>query len=301
MTRGFAWTQTCPFQCILVVKRVKRDAGSLSPPSQSQPGSSFFILPERMARSSQVLLSLPRRPPHVHHAHHIMLVLGSVLGNLKPLWNCNFRAQCLFFLKCTQGISYSSHKSAEFMHSCNTLYVLMVHCFKNSRWEIMINIMRIFFPSLLHHSAPTPLSLDYKREGCETCLLTSYNAFNVLVRAANKTWLMSSSLLLKIRVALQSGDRESAINLRQNEQSNNHSSEMKSTYINTCRHSAENINTGPWARKLAPFIHIFMVRGRVLERILSRWWCLRESGSTKWQSTMWAREQALQSLGQWMS
>lgn len=54
---------------------------------------------------------------------------------------------------------------------------------------------------------------------------------------------MSSSHLLKIRVALQSGDREGAINLRQNEQSNNHSSEMKSTYINTRRHSAVNINT----------------------------------------------------------
>lgn len=67
---------------------------------------------------------------------------------------------------------------------------------------------------------------------------------------------MSSSLLLKIRVALQSGDRESAINLRQNEQSNNHSSEMKSTYINTRRRSAENINTGPRARKPAPFIQI---------------------------------------------
>lgn len=186
-----------------------------------------------------------------------MHVLGSVLSNLKPLWNCNFRAQCLFFLKCTQGISYSSHKSVEFMHSCNTLYVLMVHCFKNSRWEIMINIMRIFFPLSAASLCPHPsLSLDYKREGCEACLLTSYNAFNVLVRAANKTWLMSSSLLLKIRVALQSGDRESAINLRQNEQSNNHSSEMKSTYINTRRRSAENINTGPQARKPAPFIQI---------------------------------------------
>lgn len=162
---------------------------SLSAPSQSQPGSSVFILPELMLHSSQVLLSLPRRALHVHHAHHIMHVLGSVLSNLKPLWNCNFRAQCLFFLKCTQGISYSSHKSVEFMHSCNTLYVLMVHCFKNSRWEIMINVMRIFSPSLLPHSAPTSLSLslDYKREGCEACLLTSYNAFNVLVRVANKT------------------------------------------------------------------------------------------------------------------
>lgn len=74
---------------------------------------------------------------------------------------------------------------------------------------------------------------------------------------------MSSSLLLKIRVALQSGDRESAINLRQNEQSNNHSSEMKSTYINTRRRSAENINTGLRAMKPAPFIHIFAVRGEV--------------------------------------
>lgn len=55
---------------------------------------------------------------------------------------------------------------------------------------------------------------------------------------------MSSSLLLTIRVALQSEDREGAINLRQNEQSNNHSSEMKSTYITTCRHSAVNINMG---------------------------------------------------------
>lgn len=141
------------------------------------------------------------------------------------------------------------------MHSCNTLYVLMVHCFKNSRWEIMINIMRIFF--LLSASVcPHPfLSLHYKREGCEACLLTSYNAFNVLVRAANKTWLMSSSLLLKIRVALQSGDRESAINLWQNEQSNNHSSEMKSTYINTRRRLAENINT----TQPAQCIHIFML------------------------------------------
>lgn len=151
--------------------------------------------------------------------------------------------------------------------------------------------------SLLPLSAPP---LDYKREGCEACLLTPYNAFNVLVRAANKTWLMSSSLLLKIRVALQSGDRESAINLRQNEQSNNHSSEMKSTYINTRRRTAENINTGPRARKPDPFIHIFMVRGRFLERVLSQWWCLRESGSAKRQSTMWAREQTLRSLGQWM-
>lgn len=142
--------------------------------------------------------------------------------------------------------------------------------------------------------------LDYEREGCEACLLTPYNAFNVLVRAANKTWLMSSSLLLKIRVALQSGDRESTINLRQNEQSNNHSSEMKSTYINTSRRTAENINTGPRARKPDPFIHIFMVRGRFLERVLSRWGCLGESGSAKRQSTMWAREQTLRSLGQWM-
>lgn len=55
---------------------------------------------------------------------------------------------------------------------------------------------------------------------------------------------MSSSLLLKIRVALQSEDREGAINLRPNEQSNNHSSEMKSTYITTRRHSAVNLNTG---------------------------------------------------------
>lgn len=213
-----------------------------------------------------------------------------------------FQGSVLVFLKCTQGISYSSHKSVEFMHSCNTLYVLMVHCFKNSRWEIMINIMRIFFPLFAASLCPhLSLSLDYKREGCEACLLTPYNAFNVLVRAANKTWLMSSSLLLKIRVALQSGDRESAINLRQNEQSNNHSSEMKSTYINTRRHLAENINTGPRARKPAPFIHIFMVRGRFLESVLSRWWCLRESGSSRRRSTMWAREQTLQSLGQWMS
>lgn len=178
-----------------------------------------------------------------------------------------FQGSVLVFLKCTQGISYSSHKSVEFMHSCNTLYGLMVHCFKNSRCEIMINIMRVFFsPPRLPLSVPHPPSLtlspDCEREGCEACLLTPYNTFNVLVRAANKTWLMSSSLLLKIRVALQSGDRESAINLRQNEQSNNHSSEMKSTYINTCRHSAENINTGLRAMKPAPFIHIFAVRGR---------------------------------------
>lgn len=157
-----------------------------------------------------------------------------------------------------------------------------------------------FFPSFLALSAPPP-PLDYKREGCEACLLTPYNAFNVLVRAANKTWLMSSSLLLKIRVALQSGDRESTINLRQNEQSNNHSSEMKSTYINTHRRTAENINMGPRARKPDPFICAFMVKGRFLERVLSRWWCLRQPGSAKRRSTMWAREQALQSLGQWMS
>lgn len=172
-----------------------------------------------------------------------------------------FQGSVLVFLKCTQGISYSSHKSVEFMHSCNTLYGLMVHCFKNSRWEIMINIMRVFFASLLASFCPS-LSLGCEREGCEACLLTPYNSFNVLVRAANKTWLMSSSLLLKIRVALQSGDRESAINLRQNEQSNNHSSEMKSTYINTHRRSAENINRGLRPMKPAPFIHILMVRGR---------------------------------------
>lgn len=166
-----------------------------------------------------------------------------------------FQGSVLVFLKCTQGISYSSHKSVEFMHSCNTLYGLMVHCFKNSRCEIMINIMRVFFSFLLLHSLSLPLVCV--KEGCEACLLTPYNTFNVLVRAANKTWLMSSSLLLKIRVALQSGDRERAINHRQNEQSNNHSSEMKSTYINTCRHSAVNINTGLRAMKPAPFIHIY--------------------------------------------
>lgn len=38
---------------------------------------------------------------------------------------------------------------------------------------------------------------------------------------------------------------------------------MKSTYINTRRRSAENINTGPRAMKLAPFIHILAVRGEV--------------------------------------
>lgn len=177
-----------------------------------------------------------------------------------------FQGSVLVFLKCTQGISYSSHKSVEFMHSCNTLYGLMVHCFKNSICEIMINIMRVFFPLpsclFLSLTLLPSLSLNCEREGCEACLLTPYNTFNVLVRAANKTWLMSSSLLLKIRVALQSGDRESAINLRQNEQSNNHSSEMKSTYINTRRHSAVNINTGLRAMKPAPFIHILTVRGR---------------------------------------
>lgn len=177
-----------------------------------------------------------------------------------------FQGSVLVFLKCTQGISYSSHKSVEFMPSCNTLYGLMVHCFKNSRCEIMINIMRFFFSfslaSCLSLTLLPPVSLYCEREGCEACLLTPYNTFNVLVRAANKTWLMSSSLLLKIRVALQSGDRESAINLRQNEQSNNHSSEMKSTYINTRRHSAVNINTGLRAMKPAPFIHIFAVGGR---------------------------------------
>lgn len=63
---------------------------------------------------------------------------------------------------------------------------------------------------------------------------------------------MSSSLLLKIRVALQSEDREGAINLKQNELSNNHSSEMKSTYITTCRHSAVNINTGLTGASIYP-------------------------------------------------
>lgn len=176
-----------------------------------------------------------------------------------------FQGSVLVFLKCTQGISYSSHKSVEFMHSCNTLYGLMVHCFKNSRCEIMINIMRLFFSlcARLFLSLTLLPSLDCEREGCEACLLTPYNTFNVSVRVANKTWLMSSSLLLKIRVALESGDRESAINLRQNEQSNNHSSEMKSTYINTHRHSAVNINTGLRAMKPAPFIHIFTVKGEV--------------------------------------
>lgn len=58
-----------------------------------------------------------------------------------------FQGSLLVFLKCTQGISYSSHKSDEFMHSCNTVYGLMVHCFKNSRCEIMINLMRAFFSS----------------------------------------------------------------------------------------------------------------------------------------------------------
>jgi len=48
-----------------------------------------------------------------------------------------FQGSLLVFLKCTLGISYSSHKSVEFMHSCNTVYGLMVHCFKNSRCEIM--------------------------------------------------------------------------------------------------------------------------------------------------------------------
>lgn len=99
-----------------------------------------------------------------------------------------------------------------------------------------------------------PLSLAPSlavRGGCEACLLTPYNTFNVFVRAANKTWLMSSSLLLKIRVALQSGDRARAINLGQNEQSNNHSSEMKSTYINTpalrgeYKHRATGHEAGP--------------------------------------------------------
>lgn len=82
---------------------------------------------------------------------------------------------------------------------------------------------------------------------------------------------MPSSLLLKIRVALQSGDRESAINLRQNEQSNNHSSEMKSTYINTHRRSAENINTGLWVRKPAPIIHVFVGGKGVLRGSTLSW------------------------------
>lgn len=63
----------------------------------------------------------------------------------------------LVFLKCTQGISYSSHKSVEFMPSCNTLYGLMVHCLKNSRCEIMINIMKPP-PSLSSLLTSVPLS-----------------------------------------------------------------------------------------------------------------------------------------------
>lgn len=84
---------------------------------------------------------------------------------------------------------------------------------------------------------------------------------------------MSSSLLLKIRVALQSGDRESAINLRQNEQSNNQSSEMKSTYINTHRHSAVNINTGVWGNEARTIYPHICVRGggvKVSERVSSQ-------------------------------
>lgn len=113
-----------------------------------------------------------------------------------------FQGSLLVFLKCTLGISYSSHKSVEFMHSCNTVYGLMVHCFKNSRCEIMINIMRVF------------CLIYWSREGSGACLPTLYSTFNVLVRASDKGWLMSSSLLLKIRVALQSGDRKHTINLR---------------------------------------------------------------------------------------
>lgn len=73
-----------------------------------------------------------------------------------------FQGSVLVFLKCTQGISYSSHKSVEFMHSCNTLYVLMVHCFKNSRWEIMINIMRIFPPLFAASLCPPLLTIREK-------------------------------------------------------------------------------------------------------------------------------------------
>lgn len=60
-----------------------------------------------------------------------------------------FQGSLLVFLKRTLGISYSSHKSVGFMHSCNTVYGLMVHCFKNSRCEIMINIMSVFLPDLV--------------------------------------------------------------------------------------------------------------------------------------------------------
>lgn len=133
--------------------------------------------------------------------NHIKQILDSSVSNLVPLWNCNFRAHCLFFLKCTLGISYSNHKSVEFMHSCNTVYGLMVHCFKNSRCEIMINIMSVF------------CLIYWSREGSGACLPIPYSTFNVLVRTPDKGWLMSSSLLLKIRVALQSGDRKHTINL----------------------------------------------------------------------------------------
>lgn len=118
---------------------------------------------------------------------------------------------------------------------------------------------------------------------------------------------MSSSLLLKIRVALQSGDRESAINLRQNEQSNNHSSEMESTYINTHRRAAENINTGLWPMKPAPFIHIFVVRGRqrCLERVGSQLVMMFKGvlygEATVHQTNHVSKGADAQSLGQWMS
>lgn len=55
-------TKMCPLECILVVKRVKWDAGIVTPPSSpSQPIFSSFILFEYMAHSSQVLLSPSRR------------------------------------------------------------------------------------------------------------------------------------------------------------------------------------------------------------------------------------------------
>lgn len=47
--------------------------------------------------------------------------------------------------------------------------------------------MRVFFSFMLRLSLSLSLSLYCEGEGCEACLLTLYNTFNVLVRAANKT------------------------------------------------------------------------------------------------------------------
>lgn len=81
-------------RCVqLLVPLVTSPALSLSPLP--------LILFEYMAQSSWVLLTQSQGALSLSIMQspglHIRRVLDSVLSNLKPLWNCNFRAQCLFF------------------------------------------------------------------------------------------------------------------------------------------------------------------------------------------------------------